>query len=187
MTFLDARIFSRADKLFFFTSYEGTADYRNANRVGSVPTAAVRSGDFSGFSNVICDPLTGNPDGSDRIAFTDNRIPESRIDPVVRKLIAKIPPPNVAGNTSERNKSYGNGRFTWDRWTLDNKVNRDFGLFRNFRISENFNLQFRMEAFNLTNTPYFGNPNGSVTSSDFMEITGASDERQFRFGLRFSF
>ncbi|MFN0168328.1 MAG: carboxypeptidase regulatory-like domain-containing protein [Bryobacteraceae bacterium] len=37
--------------------------------------------------------------------------------------------------------------------------NLDFGLFKNFRITERFRLQFRSEFFNAMNTPYFGQPN----------------------------
>ena len=74
-------------------------------------------------------------------------------------------------------------------------VNLDFGLFREFSISERWKMQFRMESFNFTNTPHFALPDGSVTDgSDFMTITGVQDlaregidERQFRFGLRVSF
>ncbi len=74
-------------------------------------------------------------------------------------------------------------------------VNWDFGLFREFSLSERFKLQFRMESFNFTNTPHFALPDNSVSDgSDFMTITGVQDlaregvdERQFRFGLRVSF
>jgi hypothetical protein len=37
-------------------------------------------------------------------------------------------------------------------------VNLDFGIFRAFRVSERFQLQFRAEAFNATDTPHFNNP-----------------------------
>lgn len=70
-------------------------------------------------------------------------------------------------------------------------VNLDAGIFRRFRITERFDLQFRAEAFNATNTPKFGLPNGDVSSSQFMEVTSTQglgregiDERVFRFGLR---
>ncbi len=69
-------------------------------------------------------------------------------------------------------------------------ANWDFGLFRKFQLTEKWDLQFRMEAFNFTNTPHFNNPNGSVTSSSFGEITSTNvnaPERQFRFGLRLGF
>jgi len=38
--------------------------------------------------------------------------------------------------------------------------NLDFGLFKNFSVSERFKLQFRSEFFNAFNTPYFGTPIG---------------------------
>jgi hypothetical protein len=79
-------------------------------------------------------------------------------------------------------------------------VNLDFTLLRNFQLTERFTLQFRADAANLFNTPHFNNPNGGCSASvsatdltctnggDFMSITSAKDdERQFRFGLRFSF
>jgi hypothetical protein len=68
-------------------------------------------------------------------------------------------------------------------------VNLDASLFREFRLAERWSLEWRTEAFNLSNTPHFYNPaaNASVPAS-FMRITSAvRDERQFRFGLRLSF
>jgi hypothetical protein len=73
-------------------------------------------------------------------------------------------------------------------------VNLDFGVFRNFNITERYRLQFRMESFNFTNTPHFANPNGDANSSSFSYVTGVAnigregfDERIFRFALRLSF
>jgi hypothetical protein len=49
-------------------------------------------------------------------------------------------------------------------------------------------MEFRAEAFNISNTPHFGNPTSGITSSNFGKITGvANDPRSFRFGLRFAF
>jgi hypothetical protein len=72
-------------------------------------------------------------------------------------------------------------------------VNCDLGLFRAFKMSERFNLQFRAEAFNFTNTPHFENPgqsnsNNSVSNAGFMYITTAlPDQRNLRLGLRLAF
>ena len=67
-------------------------------------------------------------------------------------------------------------------------INMDFSLFRRFNITEKFNMEFRMETFNVSNTPHFGNPNGSITSSLFGKVTTvANDPRSFRFGLRLGF
>jgi hypothetical protein len=38
--------------------------------------------------------------------------------------------------------------------------NLDLSGFKNFRVTESVRVQFRVEAFNATNTPYFGAPNG---------------------------
>jgi len=78
----------------------------------------------------------------------------------------------------------GPGLFNWD-----------FGLFREFSFTERLKMQFRMEAFNFTNTPHLDVPDGWIPDgSDFMTINGTAslaregiDERQFRFGLRFVF
>jgi hypothetical protein len=73
-------------------------------------------------------------------------------------------------------------------------VNMDLSLFRTFRITERFHLQFRAESFNLSNTPHFANPNGNANSSNFGKITStqsAADavgrSRELRFGLRLGF
>jgi hypothetical protein len=74
-------------------------------------------------------------------------------------------------------------------------VNADLGLFRTFKLTEKFNLQFRGEAFNLSNTPHFNNPNSNRNSSSFGKVlstmSGSSDalgrSRELRFGLRLAF
>jgi len=64
-------------------------------------------------------------------------------------------------------------------------VNLDLSLFRNFKLTERFTVQFRAESFNLSNTPHFDNPGTSVNASSFMRITSAvADQRTIRFGVR---
>ena len=54
--------------------------------------------------------------------------------------------------------------------------NWDFGLTREFPIHGDTKLQFRLEAFNFTNTPHLGIPDNNVgDGSDFM--TGQTSER----------
>ncbi len=67
-------------------------------------------------------------------------------------------------------------------------VNLDLSVFRDVPITERYNLQFRAEAFNLSNTPHFNNPDSSVNSGNFMRIRSAvQDQGTIRFGLRLSF
>ena len=77
--------------------------------------------------------------------------------------------------------------------------NLDGSVFRNFKMTERFNLQFRAECFGATNTPQFGNPGATVSSAirnadgtiralnGYTEITGAGGDRNFRFALKLSF
>ncbi|MGB2714613.1 MAG: TonB-dependent receptor [Vicinamibacterales bacterium] len=75
-------------------------------------------------------------------------------------------------------------------------ANWDFGLFRQFTLHGNTNLQLRFEAFNALNTAHFNNPGGNASSlqlnadgsirnlNGFTEVTGAFGERQLRVGAR---
>ena len=73
--------------------------------------------------------------------------------------------------------------------------NLDLALARNFRITERWNLQFRAQAINFTNTAHFSNPNGDLNSSSFGQVGGLAntgrdggiDARQFEFNMRLSF
>jgi hypothetical protein len=75
--------------------------------------------------------------------------------------------------------------------------NLDFSMYKNFQVTEQIRVQFRAEAFNATNTPYFGEPNGigfsSVTtlvpdSSRMGEIRSIrSPMRIMQLGLKLSF
>ena len=62
-------------------------------------------------------------------------------------------------------------------------------VLRNFRIRERQNFQFRVSAFNLTNTPIFGPPNTSPVSPLFgvVPITQINLPRALELGFRYSF
>ena len=114
------------NRLFYFASYEGTRDRQNVSRTMSVPTEAIRRGDFSATGTPIYDPLTGAPDGSGRTQFPGNVIPADRIDPVARRLIAEIPMPNLRdadGSVPELNNYFVQAPFVFNRSTLDTKIN----------------------------------------------------------------
>src|SRR5688572_11909084 len=110
----------RRNKVFYFGSYEGTRQDRQVPRTISVPTAAIRTGDFSQTGAIIHDPFTGNPDGTARIPFANSIIPPNRINDVAKKLLAFLPMPNLSGETDNY---FVQPRFTFNRWTVDSKVN----------------------------------------------------------------
>ena len=71
--------------------------------------------------------------------------------------------------------------------------NLDFSLFKNFRVVERVNIQFRAEAFNLTNTPAFFLPGANSTAltignANFGRLTSSSATgRQLQLGLKLLF
>ncbi len=58
---------------------------------------------------------------------------------------------------------------------------------KTFTISERIRTEFRAEAFNVTNTPPLGNPNGSFGSPAFGSIATVLDPRVFEFVLKIHF
>ena len=111
----------KKDKLFFFGSWEGM--YERLIRDGrfSVPTADIRSGNFSSKNVTIYDPFTGNNiNGSDRSPFTNATIPANRISEVAKKVLPLIPLPNLPG---ELNNYYSSGTQLFDRNNYDGKLN----------------------------------------------------------------
>jgi hypothetical protein len=66
--------------------------------------------------------------------------------------------------------------------------NLDFSLFKRFRVTERARLEFRGEAFNLTNTPLFAAPGATVNTSTFGVVTSQENApRQVQLGLKILF
>jgi hypothetical protein len=66
--------------------------------------------------------------------------------------------------------------------------NWGLSAFKGFAIGERLKAQFRAEALNATNTPYFGNPNTTYTSPTFGKITSQiNNARLIQLGARFTF
>ena len=65
----------------------------------------------------------------------------------------------------------------------------DASIFKIFPIHERLKLEFRLEAFNVTNTVWFGSPGTTVATSSFGVITPsqANDPRYAQVGLRLMF
>ena len=117
----------KRDKLFFFGSYDGTfeRDNRQVNTgpqpgIQTVPTAALRTGDFSATGADIFDPATGSSTGTGRSQFVassnsaspnfnpactnvlgcPNMIPTARLSAVAQQILDLVPLPNLPGETA---------------------------------------------------------------------------------------
>jgi hypothetical protein len=88
------------NRAFFFFGYQGTRLRTDPQLTRQfLPTAAMRSGDFSGVSGTIIDPVTRQP-------FPGNRIPADRLSPVTQAFLKYIPVPSSP--TGERFTGYQN-------------------------------------------------------------------------------
>jgi hypothetical protein len=66
--------------------------------------------------------------------------------------------------------------------------NIDYSIYKNFQVRERIRVQFRAEAFNLTNTPIFGAPNAVFGGPGFGVIsTQVNSPRQMQVALRIDF
>ncbi|HSR51887.1 MAG TPA: TonB-dependent receptor [Acidobacteriota bacterium] len=65
--------------------------------------------------------------------------------------------------------------------------NVDFSLFKQIFISEDVDLQFRAEFFNLLNRPNFNLPDPVLQNATFGEVLSAGSAREIQFGLKLIF
>jgi outer membrane receptor protein involved in Fe transport len=66
--------------------------------------------------------------------------------------------------------------------------NLDLSIFRQFPITERFRIEFRFEAFNVTNTPVWAIPISSLEAPNFGAVTHTANvPRQLQFGLKVYF
>jgi hypothetical protein len=116
------KLFHGKNKLFFFADYQGTKRRQYAATTNkTLPTAAMRTGDFSATGVTIYDPLTGNPDGTGRTPFANNTIPTGRIDPAAATLTGLLPALTRPNAYTSNYDAYGNTQYNRSNW--DFKVN----------------------------------------------------------------
>jgi len=110
------------NKLFFFADYQGTKRRQYAQSTNlTLPTAAMRTGDFSATGVTIYDPLTGNPNGTGRTPFANNVVPANRIDPAATTMTALLPALTRPNAFTSNYDAYGAG--IYNRSNSDFKVN----------------------------------------------------------------
>jgi len=158
------------------TADQVKADVQNLGGIGSSSTYYDRNAFVSVNSEMLSDKTTPNPNWR----TAENGVCEH----LARNAAGQI----IVTSTSPANDCYGNsGRniLRGPSW-----VNLDFSVFRQFRVTEQSHMEFRWEAFNLTNTAHFATPNGDSTVGAFMTITNTNinaPNRVMRFSFRFQF
>ncbi|MGH9841490.1 MAG: TonB-dependent receptor domain-containing protein [Blastocatellia bacterium] len=178
------KLFNGRDRLFFLFNWEGLRERKALTRSPSLPLTAWRSGDFSGGATIY-DPATRVFDAAGNVTqaptpFPGNRIPENRIHPASKKLLAFFPLPqqertgaNFVNNEAKR-------------------VDADQFTYRiDFNESSNSNWFFRHSISHELGYDPFAIPNmGINTDTDVQQgviantrTFGSSKVNDIRFGL----
>jgi hypothetical protein len=130
------------NRTFWFFSYQGERQRQGSIFNSIVPTAAQRSGDFSGIANRIYDPLTTvpNPAGGTaniRSLFPENKIPAIRFSRAALYYNRYIPLANTASGTAAFTPS---NTFEANQFTIrgDQEINAKNKLFVRVSIHRNF-------------------------------------------------
>jgi hypothetical protein len=120
------KLYNGKNKTFFFVDYEGFRRTSQQLLVFSVPTAAMRQGNFSALPVKIYDPTTTAPSGSSytRTPFDGNMIPASRFDPVTMKMVNAYPLPQTSALTNNYTSNMSQQQ-SWDQGDI--RVDQNFG------------------------------------------------------------
>ena len=138
------KLYQGRNKSFFFVAYERFSLRQAQNQLTTVPTVAMRNGDFSnaingqGILQTIHDPNTTQADTLQRLPFPNNTIPLNRQSPLSKVLYAATPLPNSDDNPL-RNRNFNavnNITQTVPNWTtrLDHVFNQKNRAY--FRFTE---------------------------------------------------
>ncbi len=124
------------------------------------------------------------PDWRGGISYRPNLVGPAQVPKAQRNIDNYLDRSNVVIPT-DASQPFGNaGRNVARSYPL---FQSDLGLGKNFAITERFNLQFRMESFNLFNKTNFRNAEANRSSAAFGTVRNTFQARQIQFALRLSF
>lgn len=133
---------------------------------------------FSGVDNSLSGPTTnsGTEDLADQITAQSARPPG--VNQLTEWFNAAAYVPNALGTfgNSGRNSLTAPGSADWD-----------FGLLKDFAITERVRTQFRFEAFNFINHPNFGGPVATRNNRNFGRILSAGSPRVIQVAMKLTF
>jgi hypothetical protein len=141
------KLYNGTDKTFFFFAFERFSLAQSTNELVTVPTVAMRNGDFSGLVNssgvlqVLYDPATSNPTTYQRTPFpavngVRNQIPAGRESPLAKAIYAATPLPTTADNPLVTT-NYNASNLTYQTvpnitFRLDHVINQDNRVYLRF-------------------------------------------------------
>ncbi len=125
------KLYNGKNRTFIFGAYEGTRVSKGITQLSTVPSAALRSGDFSGLAPVT-DPLSGAP-------FPNNIIPASRQSAINNTILQRwVPLPNNPGGgvlnwISTDPQTIGVEQYDW---RIDHRISDSDSIFGHYLFED---------------------------------------------------
>ncbi|HWQ55812.1 MAG TPA: TonB-dependent receptor [Bryobacteraceae bacterium] len=163
------KVYNGTNKTFFFYLFEENEIKYNYDYTNTVPTEAMRVGDLSGLlklgsSYQVYDPFTttATADGRfQRQPIPGNIIPQSRIDPVAKKMLSFWPLPNQPGNAQFGNNWFASYAGPFPVWTHLGRIDHAFSA--NHRV---YVRAMREGFYSISNKRFLNNYDGMMYNQD---------------------
>jgi outer membrane receptor protein involved in Fe transport len=171
------------NKTFFFSNYERRQQDKAIPKATSVPTDAMRAGNFSG-RNVIYDPATLDPVTGTRQPFPNNVIPSNRISPIAAEVTALLPRANQPGALNYLGQPLSTDDVHNLLGRVDHKIDDANSLIVRYAFYDNVRFG-PYQRFNNTDIPGFGD---TFTSKDhvamvaWQHLRGSNKVNEFKVG-----
>jgi hypothetical protein len=156
------------DKTFFFAAVEWLYDRFPEPLSQTVPTEAMRNGDFSALlaqGIQLYDPLSAEISSGTSVVrqpFAGNIIPQNRINPIAQKVLSYYPLPNQPGDAGGRNNFFYENPRTDDFYSVSTRFDHAIGA--NQRLMARYTRNDRRESRNAQ----LGTVNGIVPTGNFL-------------------
>ena len=160
-------LYNGRDRTFFFGAVEWLYDEFPEPGPRTVPTEAMRTGDFSALlaqGITIYDPATAQLANGRvvRSPFPGNIIPSIRINPIAAAVLKFYPLANQAGDAQGRNNYFSTNPRTDDFYSVSTRV--DHRLTDKQQLFVRYTRNHRVESRNA----FFGTVNGVVPTGNFL-------------------
>jgi hypothetical protein len=179
------------DKLFYFGDYQGTRQTNGVSGLFTMPTDTVRETctgpgtggncDLSDYLDVatgggqIFDPATGLSDGSGRVPFAGNLIPNDRLSPAAVAILQALP---QAQNSEVTNNFVGSGSGPFTANSFDTRI--DWAASQTMNVFGRFSLNY----FKLSGQGVFGQMQGP--GNGLLGLSGSSITHNYSLATGFT-
>lgn len=156
------------DRTFFFFAYEGLKDSFQEPAFFTVPTLAMRNGDFSALlpSIVIYDPATAKQNGSrvQRDPFPGNKIPSNRFSQIALNYLKFYPLPNATPTDA----ALGTNNFFSSQPRTDNFHSESYRFDQTISEKQRFFFRYSHNSRRESRSNWTGEVNGIRPTGNYL-------------------